>query len=335
MADITEAQIYEALGLQKPEGAQEQVPAEPAPQTSPAAQDTDAQEQEPAAPASGAANTVQSGTDTQEPGAVSANDADTGNDPGQDKQPLTEQQRRENAARRRQQEQQAAIDRAVENALNAEREKQNQQLQGFFAQAGLKNPTTGEPITTMEQFAEWQRQHDAAQLQKDLKAGKLTAEGLQKVMDTHPVIQKAQQLLDHQQAAQKAQQEAEDKARIDAELARISELDPSIKSVGDLLKMPTAEAFRGYVKKGYSFEDAFYLSNRERLEQQKVEAAKQQALNNSRGKDHLNPVGNSRSEGAVAVPAGVMAMYRRLNPTATAEQIQNHYNKYMKTKGGQ
>ena len=330
MADITEAKIYEALGLQIPEGAQGQEPAAPASQTSPAATETGAQEQEPAAPASGNANSVQSGPDTQKPGAVSADDADAGADPGQDRQPLTEQQRRENAARRRQQEMQSAIDQAVENALKAEREKQNQQLQGFFATAGLKNPATGEPITTMEQFTEWQKAHADAQLQRDLQAGKLTAEGLQKVMDTHPVIQKAQQLLDQQQAAQKAQQDAEDKARIDAELARISELDPSIKSVGDLLKMPTAEAFKSYVKKGYSFEDAFYLSNRERLEQQKVEAAKQQALNNTRSKDHLNPVGNSRGEGMVEVPADVLAYYRAINPHASEAEIQAHYNKNRK-----
>lgn len=330
MADITEAQIYEALGLQIPEGAKGQEPAAPAPQPSKAVTETGAQEQEPAAPASDATNTVQSGADTQEPGAVSADNSETGDDAGKDKPPLTDQQRKENAARRRQQEQQAAIDQAVENALKAEREKNNQQLQGFFAQAGLKNPTTGEPITNMDQFAEWQKAHADAQLQRDLQAGKLTAEGLQKVMDTHPVIQKTQQLLDQQQATQKAQQEAADKARIDAELARISELDPSITSAKDFLTMPKADVFREYVQKGYSFYDAFRLTHWERLEQQKVEAAKQQALNNARSKDHLNSVGNSRSEGMVEVPADELAYYRAINPRATDAEIQAHYNKNRK-----
>ena len=330
MADITEAQVYEALGLPVPEGVQGQEIADPAPQPSQAATETGAQGQEIADPAADAVSTDPTGTDDQKLGAVSANDADAGDGSGQDKPPLTEQQRKENAARRRQQEMQAAIDQAVQNALKAEREKHDQQMQGFFAQAGLKNPTTGEPITTMEQFAEWQKAHTNAQIQRDLKAGNLTQEMLQQIIDGHPVVQKAQQLLDQQQAADKARQDAEDKARIDSELARISELDPSIKSVNDFLTMPKADVFREYVRRGYSFEDAFRLTHWERLQQQQIEAAKQQALNNTRSKEHLQTVGNSRSEGMVEVPADVLSFYRAINPHATEAEIQAHYNKNRK-----
>lgn len=330
MAEITEAQVYEALGLQIPEGAQGQEVAAPAPQPSQTVTETGAQGQEVADPASGTVNTDPVVTEIQKPGAVSADDEDAGDGAEQDKPPLTEQQRKENAARRRQQELQAAIDQAVENALKAEREKHDQQMQGFFAQAGLKNPTTGEPITTMEQFSQWQKAHTDAQIQRDLKAGNLTQELLQQIIDGHPVVQRAQQVLDQQQAADNARQQAEDKSRMDEELARISKLDPSIKSFADFLTMPKADVFREYVNKGYSFEDAFRLTHFDRLQQQQVEAAKQQALNNTRSKDHLQAVGNSRSEGIVDVPADVLSYYRAINPRATEAEIQAHYNKHRK-----
>ena len=330
MADLTEKQIYEALGLQGPEGENGQGVAAPADQPSQAEPEEGAKGQDSAVPASDTAKQVGSGNEDRKPGAVSTDENDAGVPSTPDKQPLSEQQRRENAHRRRQQEQQATIDQAVAAALKAERENQNKQLAGFFAHAGLKNPVTGEPITTMEQFTEWQQQHTVAQLQRDLKAGNLTPEMIRQMMDSHPVIQQAQQLLDQQRSAAKAQQEAEDKARIDAELARIHEKDPNINTVQDLLNMPTAEAFKTYVKKGYSFEDAYYLANRERLEQQQAEAAKQQAMNSARSKGHLSPVGNVRSDGAIPVPAQDMAWFRALNPNATDAEIQAFYNKYYK-----
>lgn len=311
MAEITEAKIYAALGIQAPEGEQGQAVAAPAAETPESSQ---AQE--------GAADIPSTDTPTPEP-----DNPDSGSGSGD--QPMSQQQRRENAARRRQQEQQAAVNAAVEQAVAAEREKHNQQIQAFFAQAGLKNATTGQPITSMEEFAQWQEQHTAAQLQRDLKAGKLTPELLRQAMDSHPVIQQARQLLAQQEAAAAAQQEAADKARIDAEIARIHAIDPSIESVADLLNMPNAEQFRAYVAKGYSFEDAYYLLNRQRIEQQTAEAARQQALNSSRSKDHLQSVGNSRATIQQAVPADVMAMYRRINPKATPEQIIKHYNKHL------
>lgn len=332
--DLTEAMVYEALDLPVPEaGEQVQDSAAPADQPSQSAQDEGAQAQDPAAPAAGADENGRD-TDPRNPGADSAED-DAEDGSGAENEPLTLQQRRENAARRRQQERQTAIDQAVQAALEAEREKQNKQMEVFFSRAGLKNPNTGEPITNFEQFDDWYKQHSLAQLQRDLKAGNLTVEGLQQAMDTHPVIQ---QLLQQQAAAAAAPQQipqqpqlsAAEQALVDADLAKISAWDPSIKSVNDLMVMPGADTFREYVKRGYSFADAFYHTHKERIDQQMIEAAKQQALNNARSKDHLNSVTNSRANGMKEVPAAELAMFRAINPHATDAEIQAYYNKNCK-----
>lgn len=321
MPPITEAQLYEAFGLtpSQEQGEQAQEPAAPAAEEQPGEPAEGERVQEIAAPAA---------EEPQQPEEEPSTDPGTRGNPG--KPPLSEEQRRVNAARRRQQEQQAAIDAAV----RAERERQSAMLGEIFSNAGLKNTFTGEPITNLEQFQAWNQQFADQQLQQELKAGKLTVEGLQQVVSQHPAVQQAQQLLDQQKALQQAQQEAANRARIEGELAEIAKLDPTIQGVADLLNMPTAAAFREHVAKGHSFLDAFKLANMESIAAAKAEAAKQEAMNNARGKEHLRSPGNARGSGAASVPAAQMAMFRQMMPGASDAEIQKYYNHYLSRKGG-
>lgn len=332
---FTENDVYEALGL----GAKEQGAADPAPNTSQVDPDPTAnnggeggQGQGVAEPAQDPTNT-EPGTETEptagqaEPGDPATN-ADAGT--GADKQPLTIEQRRQNAARRREQEHQADIDRAVQNALQGERERQKAAYKDFFAKAGMKNTITGQPITTIEEFNAWQDQFGAVKLEQDLKAGKLTPEGLQQALSEHPVIKQAGQIIQQSNQAKEQAQQAQFQAEVDKQLAEIAKMDPSIQTVADLLNMPNAKEFRQLVNQGKTFLEAYKLLNFDSIVSAKAEAAKQQAMANNRGKDHLQGTGNSRGSGAATVPKADMEMYRLLNPNATEAEIQAHYNKYRK-----
>ena len=336
MAEFTEQQVYEALGL----GAKEQEPAAPAPgaqEPEPQAEPTTggAKEQEPAAPASQEEPPAQEepeGTPpAQEPegGGAAEEPAQQQTDKAHGQQ-LTEEQRKENAARRRREETQAAIDKAVQDAVKAEQDRSKAEMDAFFAAAALKNTLTGKPITNMEEFNEWKQAFDAAKLQRDLKAGKLTPEGLQKVIEQTPAMKQVQQIAQKQEEAARQQSEAAAKARVDAEIAEIHKLDPTISEVKDLLKMPTAKEFYALVKKGNSFLDAFRLANYDRLTTAAAEAAKRQAMNNARSKDHLTGTGPQRGQGSSPVPPDEMAMFRLINPGATDAEIQAYYNKNKK-----
>ena len=347
MADFTEKQVYEALGL----GEKEQEPAAPAPgaqEPEPKAEPTTggakehpegvlpAEEppraQEPAAPASreepAAQEEPEETSPAQEPegGGAAEEPAQQQPDKGSGQQ-LTEEQRKENAARRRREETRAAIDKAVQDAVKAEQDRSKAEMDAFFAAAALKNTLTGKPITNMEEFNEWKQAFDAAKLQRDLKAGKLTPEGLQKVIEQTPAMKQVQQIAQKQEETAKQQSEAAAKARVDAEIAEIHKLDPTISEVKDLLKMPKAKEFYDLVKKGNSFLDAFRLANYDRLTAAAADAARQQAMNNARSKDHLTATGGQRGTGAAQVPPDEMAMFRLLNPGATDEAIQAYYNK--------
>lgn len=317
--NFTEQQVYEALGL----GEKVQEPAKPADQ---------GVEQ----PAEKPAEEAQVTEATEEPEAQAVGDSKPDEKPeeGAGQQVMPPEQRRENAARRRQEEQRIAIDRAVQEAIRQEREKNTAEMQDFFSKAGLKNTVTGKPITNMEEFRAWNEQFSRAKLERELKEGKLTPEGLETAIGSHPAIKQAQQLAADRQAQEQAQKNDEIKARIDAEVAEIHKLDASINSLEDLLRAPYGKELYEMTQRGYSIKDAHFLLNHERLEQAKLEAARQQAMAGARNKDHLTGTGTPRGGGAISVPSSDLAMFRQFNPGASDAQIQDYYNKYMKAKGG-
>lgn len=320
MADMNEASIYEALGVTPAgEGEKVQEPAAPA-ATEPKEPTGEGEKaQEPAAPAP-------TGTEPTEKEKAGDAPADAGaKEPG-----LTEEQRRDNAAQRRRQEQEAAVQQAVNAALEQERAKSKSEWAAFFKRANLKNTVTGAPITSLEEFEQWEAAYNAAKLERDLKAGKLTPEALNEAISKNPTVQQAQKIVDRDEAEAKQKDAEATQAQINAEIAEIHKMDASINTAADLLKMPNAKEFYGYVQRGYTFLDAFYLVNRTRLEEQAAEAAKQQAMNAARSKDHLNATGAGRGAGAASVPADELEMFKLFNPGATEAEIQAYYNKTKK-----
>lgn len=307
---MKESQVFEALGLM-PGGDSGNTPEIAAPDervAEQAGEDTKAQ-----VPADPAPEIARSNGESEET-------------PGRDPETPSDGEKRaraDAAARRRRQETQAAIDRALE----AEREKHRSELDAFFQAAGLKNTITGAPITNMDEFHAWKRAFDTAKLQNDLRDGKLTPEGLEQAISSSPSMRRMKQLLERDEQARRESGMAAAQAKIDAELREIHALDPSIRTAEDLLNMPAAKEFYEYVRRGNTFLDAFYLANRERLTQAAAEAAKQQAMNAARSKDHLHPAGASRGAGASSVPSEELELFRLLNPNATEAEIQSYYNK--------
>ena len=320
MAEMNEASIYEALGV-APKGESEKTQEAAAPAaTEPSQPDGQGERaQEPAAPA----------PDGKEPTAQEKTGAEPA-DAGAKEPELTEEQRRTHAAQRRRQEQEAAIQQAVNAALEQERARSKSEWDAFFKKANLKNTITGVPITSLEEFQKWEAEYSAAKLERDLKAGKLTPEALNEAISKNPTVQRAQQIVDRDDAEQQQKNDEATQAQITAEIAEIHKLDASINTAADLLKMPNAKEFYDYVRRGYTFFDAYYMLNRARLEAQAAEAAKAQAMSAARSKDHLNATGAGRGAGAITVPAEDMKLFKLLNPDATEAEIQAYYNKSKK-----
>lgn len=317
---MTEEQLFKAFGLdpeQGAAGANDQELAETGAEDDGGAGGNDQEVAEPEEEITG-----NDGNGPEEP--------EEGTEPREEKQTLTPEQRRANAARRRQAEQQQAIDAAVE----AERRRNEAQIADVFARAGLKNTVTGQPIKTMEEFLAWQNQYQAAQLEQQMRDGKLTPEMINTIVESNPVVQQAKQVLEKTHAAQASRAEAADKARIDAEIAEIRKLNPEIQGFGDILKMETAPKFREYIGLGYRAIDAYRLANMESIGQDIGRRAAQAEGQRLRGKDHLKAAGSSRGSGDVSVPPGQMRMFRALNPGKSDAEITKFYNQHIKKQGG-
>ena len=94
--------------------------------------------------------------------------------------------------------------------------------------------------------------------------------------------------------------------------------------------MPTGEAFRGYVEKGLSIEDAFYMANRDAVDKRRMEAAKQAGIKQASGKRHMAPVPGAAGEAPYVATPRQREMYREINPNATDDEINAAYGEFYK-----
>lgn len=304
------AGLYETLGVAMPSetGANVQEVADPA--------ETGVNVQEVADPAEQGAN-EQGVTDPD----ASPRDDDPEGAPAQPSQ--TKEQRAEQARLRRETERKAAVDAAVRE----ERERHAAELKSFFAKAGLTDPSTGKPIETMEQFNTWHQSAQLAAVQKDLKAGKLTPQSMEQLIENSPTMLRAKQQLDAAETAAKQARAEQHKQLLQNELAEIRKLNPKINSLNDILAMETGQEWARYVNEhNLSYVQAYRLANQDSLLAQARQVADAGAQIRSSGKSHLKPDA-VRGQTAVEVPKKIMDMYRLFQPGWTEAQIQQDYQK--------
>jgi len=316
--EITEEKLYAAFGVEEDAGEKES-------ETADQIEEQETQETAPEEPAEAGGEDAPSGAAA--PPSPEGEGMESGNDSESGEQTI--EQRRENAARRRQAETKAAVAEAVRRTLQLRDRQHEEEMKTFFEQAGLVNPFNQEPITNMNEFRAWREEQDNQKLQKELQSGKLTKETLNGLIEKHPAVQAAKQV--QQQEAVRAKQSKQQAflQSVESQLAEIRKEDTSIQNVGDLLNRPYSKAFREAVKRGNNFRDAFYLATRGQQIQEAEEKARQSAVNNLTGKNHLKATSIGGRAGAVVTPEE-RKMYKLFNPDATDDQIQRFQNRVKK-----
>lgn len=299
------AKLYEVYGLEAPaDGENEQEIADPA-----------AGDESVPAPEDGADDLVEEGENEQD---LADPDAD------EEKPVQSREERARNAARRRK----AAMDAAVEAARKEERQQYDTRMKNLLARAGFKNGD--KPIENLDELESYMAEADAARIQKELAAGKLTPETLQSVVEQ--AVAKAG-LSAPGEAAPAAQPPEEDaqaafQAKVDAEFAEIRKYDPSIQGVADLMKLERADAIRDQIyNHGHSFEEAYKFVYADMIAAKGAAEQARHRADRVRGKDHMTPH-KPTGDGDAAVPADVMRRYRQLMPKVSDEEIRKHYNNF-------
>ncbi|WP_462385253.1 hypothetical protein [Intestinibacillus massiliensis] len=202
----------------------------------------------------------------------------------------------------------------------------NQRLQAeqdkLIAQvyAGQVNPYTGRPITNKAEYDAFIEQHQQEEQRQQYEQAGIDPDMLNQLIAQNPTVQQAQQVIEQAQIA-------EGKRALESQVAEIGKIDPSIKSLADIIAMPTFQEFDTKVRQGYSIADAFRLANFDTLGKKRSAAAKQAALNAMNGKSHLTATTGGAGEDVI-VPQETMDFYRQAFPGWTDAQIMADYKKH-------
>ena len=141
---------------------------------------------------------------------------------------------------------------------------------------------------------------------------------IDRMIESNPVVMQAKQVIERSKLT-----EAE--AMIQRDVAEVSKYDPNIKGVQDLLELPNFPEILDRVNRGASLVDAYKMVNFDNFMQHTNDAARQQAINQMRGKSHLQSQGSGVATGSddVDVPAEIMSRWK--SEGKTEKQIRELY----------
>lgn len=198
---------------------------------------------------------------------------------------------------------------------------------------GQVNPHTGQPIRTEADYRAYQQTEKEMQRGNALRNAGIDPAALQGIVEdaVRPLRERVerQDLARMGEMARSVNRQAETAIRQGVENIRTM-YGADVQSVQDILAMPTGAAFNGYVQKGLSIEDAYYLANRESVDRRRMEAAKRAGINQAAGKGHIGSPAPAAGDAPYVATAEQAEMYRALNPNATDAEINAAYGAFYK-----
>lgn len=182
---------------------------------------------------------------------------------------------------------------------------------------GQTNPYTNRPIMSERDLMEYEQQYQADQMrQAGIDPGMIN-----RMIEQNPVVQQARA------TTARVRQEEAQKA-MEAQIAEISKLDPSVTDFNSLVRHPNFQQFDQMARRGYSLVDAFKLANYDQITGKKAAAAKQQAMNQVNGKSHLNATKSGGEGEDISIPDEEMEYFRNFFPDLSKKQIMEKYKKF-------
>ena len=216
----------------------------------------------------------------------------------------------------------AAIRRRAEEEAKRKYESEigqmNQQITAMCR--GISHPVTGQPITNVRDYVDALTIQQRQAREQELQEKGIDPSMIDRMIETNPVVMQAQQVIEHSKMA-----EAE--YALQNDLAEITKYDPSIKGMNDLASLPNFPEILDRVQRGASLIDAYKMVNFDTFMQHTNEAARQQAINQMRGKNHLasQSTGVAQTDEYVEVPKEIMSRWK--DEGKTEKQIRELYKK--------
>jgi len=180
----------------------------------------------------------------------------------------------------------------------------------------LKNPKTGEPIRSERDYLAALDAQEEMQAKEQLKQSGVDPAVIDNFINNNPIIRQAQAVIEQQKAQQGF-------SMINADIAELGKLDPSITSLDTV--PPDVMEFA--VKRKMTLVDAYKILNYGKVNSEQQAAITQHAINQAKGKSHLNPVnGVAVQDNSVEIPQSELARWREYFPDKSAEELKKLYN---------
>lgn len=184
-----------------------------------------------------------------------------------------------------------------------------------------KNPITGQPIKSAQDYFDALAAQEQLANQQTLKNAGLDPQLIEKAVNNSPAIKAANLVIAEQRIK-------EVKANLDKQIEEIGKIDPDIKSAEDIEKSERYPEVLKYVKENrLSVVDAYKLVYAEKLTSKKTAAVKQQAINNVKSQQHLKPTeGGTGANELVEIPQAELAQWRKFFYGKTDAELRKLYN---------
>lgn len=208
----------------------------------------------------------------------------------------------------------------------AEQEIKNRDAEFARRFKDYQNPITHKPILSERDYFEALDAQETLKRNEELRSKgvdpQMFEEMVSRQVANNPAVLQAQEVMT-------AFQHAQAQSTMENDLKAIQKLNPDIKSADDLVKDPSFGAVLGYFNNGLPMPEAYKLANFDKLLANNNASAKQKAINNMKGTQHLNPTdGLSSGEGGgVDIPADELNAWKKAFPEASMKELKEKYNR--------
>ena len=214
----------------------------------------------------------------------------------------------------------ASMRREVEAARRQQKEIDDLYAQQF---SGYTNPETGAPIRSARDYAEAMAAQQRIQANEQLRQANIDPSLIDNLINNSPAMRQAQ-------AATAELNRINANRMMEEDFKEVMRLDPTMTSREDIINSDSYAAVVDFVSShpGMRFSEAYKLVNFDRLTSSKGEAAKQAAINQVKGKNHLaTGAALNVDDGAEDIPASMLEMYKETFPDKSMAELKALYNK--------
>lgn len=180
----------------------------------------------------------------------------------------------------------------------------------------LKNPITGQPIRSQRDYLAALDAQEEMKAKESLKQQGIDPSVIDNLVNNNPAIRQAQAVLAQQQQQATYMQ-------INNDIAELGKMDPSIVS----LETVPPDVIRMSMDRNMSLVDAYKIVNYGKVSSGQQAAIQQQAINQAKGKSHLNPVnGIATQDNSVEIPQSELNRWKEYFPDKSADELKKLYN---------